>query len=115
MFLEFAVISIIFAVGGMLFGHFEERTSKLKRLLKYVSILGASLLISGYFGRDWFWVFLGACISVPLVVHIWWLPKNGINGWTGEPKEKYYRLRGWDIADEMAEEIQANEKSDRSS
>jgi len=28
-------------------------------------------------------------------VHVWWLPRHGINGWTGEPKEKYYALRGW--------------------
>jgi hypothetical protein len=31
----------------------------------------------------------------PLIIHVWWLPKKGINGWTGEPKEKYYELRGW--------------------
>ena len=29
-----------------------------------------------------------------LVIHVWWLPKHGINGWTGEPKEKYYDLIG---------------------
>lgn len=23
------------------------------------------------------------------------LPKKGINGWTAEPREKYYALRGW--------------------
>jgi hypothetical protein len=22
--------------------------------------------------------------------------KKGINGWTGEPKSKYYDFRGWD-------------------
>lgn len=30
-----------------------------------------------------------------LVIHAWWLPKHGINGWTGEPKDRYYALRGW--------------------
>jgi hypothetical protein len=29
------------------------------------------------------------------VIHMWWLPKHGINGWTGEPRAKYYQLRGW--------------------
>jgi hypothetical protein len=29
-------------------------------------------------------------------IHAWWLPKKkGINGLTGEPKEKYYEFRGW--------------------
>ena len=39
--------------------------------------------------------FLGIMIIPVLIIHIWWLPKKGINGWTGEPKEKYYELRGW--------------------
>ncbi len=29
------------------------------------------------------------------IIHAWWLPKHGINGLTGEPKDKYYELRGW--------------------
>ena len=29
------------------------------------------------------------------VVHLWWLPRHGINGLTGEPKDKYYEFRGW--------------------
>ena len=96
MYLEIAVVSTIFAVGGILFGHFEEKTSKKKRLIKFVSILGISLLLSGFFGRPWFWVFIGVNLGAFLVLHLWWLPRNGINGWTGEPKEAYYRLRGWD-------------------
>jgi len=41
--------------------------------------------------------FLVVAAVIPLVViHMWWLPKHGINGWTAEPKEKYYQLRGWD-------------------
>ena len=31
-----------------------------------------------------------------LYIHIVILGKHGINGWTGEPKEKYYEFRGWD-------------------
>ena len=30
-----------------------------------------------------------------LVIHAWWLPRKGINGWTGEAKEGEYALRGW--------------------
>jgi len=35
-----------------------------------------------------------------LIVHGWWLPRNGINGWTGEPKARYYELRGWPLPPE---------------
>jgi hypothetical protein len=31
-----------------------------------------------------------------LVVHGIILPAKGINGWTAESKEKYYRMRGWE-------------------
>ena len=37
-------------------------------------------------------------MSLPLlgvvVVHVWWLPKHGVNLWVGEPKERYYVLIG---------------------
>jgi len=37
-------------------------------------------------------------MAFPVVyIHVWWLPRKGINGWTGEPKEKYYALRGWKL------------------
>ena len=32
-----------------------------------------------------------------VVVHGWWLPRQGINGWTAEPKERYYKFRGWTL------------------
>ena len=30
-----------------------------------------------------------------LVIHVWWLLKNGVNRWTGEPKDRYYELMGY--------------------
>jgi hypothetical protein len=51
-------------------------------------------LITETAGRFWFFVFLGVSFTAPRVIHLWWLPKHGINGWTGEPREKYYTLRG---------------------
>ena len=48
--IDAAVMATMFALGNILFGHFEERTPK-------------------------------------------W--RHGIHGLTGEPKDKYYALRGW--------------------
>jgi hypothetical protein len=92
---EVAVVMTIFAVGNVLFGHFEERTPKWQRLLKMVVTLALTLAISHFFGRFWFWAFLGAMLVPVLVIHGWLLPSKGINGWTGEPREKYYAFRGW--------------------
>ena len=95
MWVEIAIISTLVVVGSILFGHFEEMTPKWKRLLKFGIYTTVFCLISYYFGRKWFYISLGIASLFPLIVHVWWLPKKGINGWTGEPKEKYYELRGW--------------------
>jgi hypothetical protein len=94
---EIAIITSIFAVGNMLFGHFEEGTPKWRKLSKFFLMLGLTLLISGTLGRLWFYLFLGLMTVGVLVIHAWWLPKQGINGWTAEPREKYYALRGWEL------------------
>ena len=95
MWFEVAVVSTLFAVGNVLFGHFEEHTPKWRRLGKFALVMAICLSISAYLGRAWFWGFLLVMAIPPIVIHAWWLPRQGINGWTGEPREKYYALRGW--------------------
>ena len=97
MWLEVAVITCIFAVGNILFGHFEEGTPKWRRVAKLFIFVGIAILITETFGRLWFYLLLAAMCFVVLLIHAWWLPKHGINGWTGEPKEKYYAFRGWKL------------------
>src|SRR5262245_7886819 len=93
---EVAVVMTIFAFGNIFFGHFEEHTPKWRRALKVILVTSVMVGISAGFGRAWAMGLLAA-MSIPFaVIHLWWLPKQGINGWTAEPKEKYYRLRGWD-------------------
>lgn len=48
-----------------------------------------------FFGRFRFWISLAAPLVPGLIIHARLLPKHGINGWTGEPKDKYYEMRGW--------------------
>lgn len=95
---EVAVVSIIYAAGNIFFGHFEEQTPKWRRLGKYVLTLVIVLALSVFVGR-WASMSLLVAMLVPLLyVHGYYLPKKkGINGWTGEPKRKYYAFRGWDI------------------
>jgi hypothetical protein len=97
MWFEVAVVMTIFAFGNIFFGHFEERTPKWRRALKVLVFLALVLALSRLLGRAWAIGILAVGGMIPFVViHLWWLPRKGINGWTGEPKEKYYRLRGWD-------------------
>lgn len=95
MWFEVAVVATGFAIGNILFGHFEEGTPKWRRVLKFVIVVGMTIGVSNLAGRRWAFLLLALLSIAPLVIHVWWLPKHGINGWTGEPKDKYYQLRGW--------------------
>ena len=94
---EVAVVSIIYALGNILMGQFEEQTPKIRRVGKYILTLVVVCGISVFLGRTAAMILL-ACFIIPLVyVHGYFLPKKkGINGWTGEPKSKYYEFRKWD-------------------
>jgi hypothetical protein len=94
---EIAVVSIIYAFGNILMGHFEERTPKFRRVGKYLLTVIIVCGMSVYFGRWVSMIFLASFIIPILYIHGYYLPKKkGINGWTGEPKSKYYDFRKWD-------------------
>ncbi|MFN0121200.1 MAG: hypothetical protein ACKV2V_11935 [Blastocatellia bacterium] len=95
MWFEVAVIATIFALGNILFGHFEEQTPKWRKVTKLFVFMLLGPGVSWAFGRFWFWTMLAALSLAVIVIHAWWLPRHGINGWTGEPRDKYYELRGW--------------------
>ena len=94
---EVAIASIIFAIGNMIFAHFEERTSKWRKIGKFLLTQIIVIAISIYFGRTVAMTLLGLFFLPVIYIHAYYLPKKkGINGWTGEPKGKYYDFRRWD-------------------
>jgi hypothetical protein len=89
---DLAILFGIFAFGNVLFGHFEEHKPKLRRVLK-VAVFAAMTAILSIYGLRWVELgLLGLFALAAVYVHGVWLPRHGINGWTGEPKEKYYDL-----------------------
>jgi uncharacterized membrane protein YccC len=97
---EGAVMGVLIAIGNILLGHFEQGKAKWRRVAKVFIGCGLAVLISATAGREWFFVFLGAIAVMVVIVHCWWLPRKGINGWTAEPRDKYYALRGWKVPEE---------------
>ena|SRR5689334_1754980 len=95
MWMAIAITATIFAIGNIVFGHFEERTPKWRRVTKVFLVLGLVAAVSARFGPAWGLFPVVLMLVLFMVVHLWWLPRHGINGWTGEPKEKYYEFRGW--------------------
>jgi hypothetical protein len=93
---EISVVSIIYALGNILMGHFEEQTPKIRRVGKYLLTLLIVCGVSVLFGREISMMLLSIFIIPLLYIHGYYLPKKkGINGWTGEPKSKYYEFRNW--------------------
>ena len=87
-----AVVLGIFAVGNVLFGHFEAHRPRWRRLLKVVLFLAVVLGLAASLGRVWAYGFLAALFVPVIYIHTVWLPRHGINGWTGEPRERYLEL-----------------------
>ena len=112
-------MATVIALGHSLLGHFEERTSKWRKAVKLGGAIVAAVLISSTLGRAWFFGLFGLCSLAVLYIHAWWLPSKGINGRTGEPKEKYYKLRGWaeqgasSLKRDGAEQADGHEAADR--
>jgi len=95
MWMTVAITAIIFAIGNILFGHFNERTPKWKRVTKVVLVLAFVDVILAAAGLVWGLAPIALMLVVAAVVHLWWLPRHGINGFTREPRDKCYELRGW--------------------
>ncbi|MDQ4139597.1 MAG: hypothetical protein M3142_03645 [Bacteroidota bacterium] len=93
---EIAIVSIVFLLGHIYLGHFEERSPKWRKLAKYLATVIIIVSISIFAGRTYAFMLLGLSIIPVIYIHAIVLPKKGINGWTGEPKSKYYEFRGWD-------------------
>ena len=93
---EVAIVSIVFALGNILLGHFEERTPRSRKLMKYVVTLMIILGLSYFFGRTVAMIVLSLSFLPVLYIHVILLPSKGINGWTARPRSRYYEFRKWD-------------------
>ena len=93
---DISVVSSTIALGHILLGHFEERTSWLRKLLKYLGVLVLIISLSQLFGQKIALIVYGLLYIPVIWIHLIHLPSKGINGWTGKPKSKYYELRKWD-------------------
>jgi hypothetical protein len=89
---DVAVVLGIFAVGNILFGRFEEHKPRGRRLLKVVIIVAVVLLVAEAWGRAAAYGLLALPLLAAAYVHLRWLPKHGIDGWTAEPRDKYLEL-----------------------
>jgi hypothetical protein len=89
---DVAVFMSLYTACSILFGHFEQHKPAWRRLLKAAIFLGVLLGLAQTAGRAWAYGVLALLLTAAASVHFWWLSKHGINGWTGEPRDKYLAL-----------------------
>lgn len=89
---DVAVVMAIFAFGTILFGRFEEHKPRGRRVLKVAIVLTVTVALASTAGRFWAYAVLAVPLLGAAYVHLVWLPKHGINGWTGEPRDRYLAL-----------------------
>ncbi len=89
---DLAVILGVFALGSVCFGRFEQHKPRGRRVLKVLLVSALYVWLAQGVGRPWACGFL-AVVAIPVaIVHLWWLPRHGINGWTAEPYDRYLAL-----------------------
>jgi hypothetical protein len=89
---DVAVVMSIFAVGSVLFGRFEEHKPRGRRLTKVALVLVVTLAVASWAGRAWAYGLLAVPLLGAAWVHLVWLPRHGVSGWTGEPRDRYLAL-----------------------
>jgi len=92
---EVAVVFGLTAVGGIVLSAFAEQESRWRRLVKLLIGTAVAVAVSATAGRGWFFALVGVMLMAVLIIHGWWLPRLGVNGFTAEPRERYHALRGW--------------------
>ena len=95
---EVAIATTVLMLGHLYFGRFEEHRPRWRRLLKSLLLVVIMVGTTAWAGRVWMFVVLGVIAVGVLIIHAWWLPRQGVNGWTAEPRDRYYALVGLDPA-----------------
>ncbi len=91
-FIDIMIVIGIMILANIVFNNFEKHLPLSRRLLKSVIIILIISLIRVYGGSKLFLCFLIVLSIGQFILHFWWFPKNGINGLTAEPYDKYLEL-----------------------
>jgi hypothetical protein len=93
--LEWFLSAVVSVTGSTLFGHFEEKTPRWRRLSKWAAYFGATALLRRKQGRPWTFMWVLGWPALGLSFHLWWCHRHSIDPLTAEPRDRYYELRGW--------------------
>jgi len=85
----FTALCVVLTVA---FGHFERHKPMWRRLGKIAALVGVALVLVESLGRAWAYSIFGLLMLAGAAFHFVVLSRLGINGWTGEPRDKFEAL-----------------------
>jgi uncharacterized membrane protein len=83
------VLIIASAAYFVVFNNFEKHLPAQRRVVKLLVVIGVLTTIGILFGRYAFWGVITLMTIGQVILHAWYFPKQGINGLTAEPYDKY--------------------------
>jgi hypothetical protein len=92
--IELAVLLLMTVVGTGVFAVFEVETPAWRRILKWLIVIGATLLLHGAIGH-WSLMLPAVAAVAGATFHFVWCRRHGIHPLTAMPRRRYYELRGW--------------------
>ena len=89
---DIAAFSTLWVVLTVVFGRFEEHKPAWRRLSKWAALLVLLLVLVDTAGRLVAYGVLVLLLMAGALFHFAVLSKLGINGWTGEPRDRFEAL-----------------------
>jgi hypothetical protein len=89
---DVAAFSTLWVVLTVVFGRFEQHKPAWRRLSKWAALLVLLLVLADTAGRLVAYGVLVLLLMAGALFHFAVLSKLGINGWTGEPRERFEAL-----------------------
>ena len=87
---EILIVLITASIAYFLvFNNFEKHVPFKKRITKLFVVVGVLAVIGILFGSMIFWGVIFLMTIGQFILHGWYFPKQGINGLTAEPYDKY--------------------------
>ena len=90
--LDVAALTTLFVALTLVFGRFERHKPAWRRLGKIAVLVALVLVLIESVGRAGGYAVLGLLLLAGTALHFVVLSRAGINGWTGEPREKFEAL-----------------------
>lgn len=84
--------ALLHGVNSTLFAAVHRDGPVLRRLGGLLAFVIVTVAVSALAGRGWALGFLVASTAFVFYFHAVWLPNHGVNGWTGEPRDRFLAL-----------------------